>query len=230
MASSSAARARQSKTALNSDDMVAMRTAEAVAWARRNVRTIVVATALLGAAVLGLIIWKVSEANKATRAAGAFLSLQQDPSISTPAGAAKIEAFIRANGGTMEADEARMMLAEVRLRGNQARQAIPPAREVADGGGPLAVQAAMLLGDAHFQAGERAAAVAAYERAAKMARLEMHKFEALNQAAQVHENAGAFGEAARLYERMLQQAEKGSPRATVIEMRLTEARARAGAR
>ena len=49
-------------------------------------------------------------------------------------------------------------------------------------------------------------------------------------AAAVHENGGAWAEAARVYERMLALVEKNSPRYTVVEMRLAEARARAGTR
>ncbi|HEU0012296.1 MAG TPA: tetratricopeptide repeat protein [Longimicrobium sp.] len=228
--STAAARSRQAHSALNSDDAVAMRAAEVAAWARRNTRTIILAAVLLGAVVLGLIAWKMMEASKRNQAAAAFLTLQQDPTVVTAAGAPKLEAFIRAHGGTLEADEARMMLAEVRLRANQPKQAVQPARQVAEGGGPMAIQGAMLLGDAHFQAGDRAAAIAAYERAAEQADLDMHRYDALSQAAAVHESAGAHAQAAKVYERMLADMEKGSDRRTYIEMRLAEARARAGGR
>jgi predicted TPR repeat methyltransferase len=88
----------------------------------------------------------------------------------------------------------------------------------------------MMLGSAHAQAGDRNAAIRAYTQAAEKSRMKYQKFEALGQAALQHEAGNNFKAAADIYRGLLNESEKGSQQATIIEMRLTEALAKGGGR
>jgi cytochrome c-type biogenesis protein CcmH/NrfG len=101
---------------------------------------------------------------------------------------------------------------------------------VADGRSELAVQALMMLGSAQAQAGDRPAAIRSYTRAAERADMKYQKFEALGQAALQHEAGGNHKAAADIYRGLLDDSDKGTQQATVIEMRMTEALARSGGR
>ncbi len=230
MASSTVARSRLPQSKLDSDDALALRAAELSAWARRNARMIIGIAAVALVVVGGLLVWKYSQAQKRAAAAERLLSMAANPVMVSAAGTREMEAFIRQYDGTPEADEARLMLGEALLDQRQPAQAIPHLRKVADSGSALAAQAAMMLGSAHAQAGDRNAAIRAYQQAADKSRMKYQKFEALGQAALQQEQAGNHKGAADIYRALLADSEKGTQQATIIEMRLTEALARAGGR
>jgi predicted negative regulator of RcsB-dependent stress response len=230
MASSTVARSRLPQSKLDSDDALALRAAELSAWARRNARMIIGIAAVALVVVGGLVVWKYSQAQRRAVAAERLLGMAANPVLVSAAGMRELEAFIRQYDGTPEADEARLMLAQVQLDQRQTAQAIAQLRTVADGGSKLAPQAAMMLGSAHAQAGDRNAAIRAYTQAAEESRMKYQKFEALGQAALQHEAGNNFKAAADIYRGLLAESEKGSQQATIIEMRLTEALAKGGGR
>ena len=223
---STVARSRQPHSSLHPDDAMALRAAELSAWARRNARMIIGIAAVALVVVGGLLVWKYSQAQRRAAAASAFLSLRANPTIATEAGRRQLETFISQYKGTIEADEARLMLAEIRMNGGAPREAIPVLTPLAGSGSALAAQATMMLGSAQAQSGDRAAAIRSYEQAAEKASLEYQRFEAMGQAALQHEQGGNFAEAVKVYERMLAQSEPNSAQATVIQMRMAEAQAR----
>ncbi len=182
MASSTVARSRQLTGKLDSDDAMAIRAAELAAWARRNVRMIIGIAAVALVVVGGLLVWKYSQAQKRAAAGERLLSLSANPVMISAAGTREMEAFIRQYDGTPEADEARLMLAQALLDQRQPAQAIPHLRKVADSGSDLAAQASMMLGSSHAQAGDRPAAIRAYQQAADKAGMKYQKFEALARA------------------------------------------------
>lgn len=228
MASSTVARSRQAHTKMDSDDALAIRAAELSAWARRNARMIMAVAAVALVVVGGLVVWKYSQAQRRAAAGERLLALNANPAIMTAAGTRELEQFINQYGGTPEADEARLMLGQSLLEQGQGRRAVPHLQRVADGGGRLAAQAFMLLGSAHSQLGDRAAAIRAYQQAAENATMKFQRFEALGQAAVQHEAGGNWKAAADIYRGLLAESEQGSQQSTIIEMRLTEALARAG--
>lgn len=230
MASSTVARSRQAHSKLDSDDAMALRAAELSAWARRNARMIIGIAAVALVVVGGLLVWKYSAAQKRAAAAERLLAMSANPVLLTAAGTRELEQFIRQYDGTPEANEARLMLAQSLLDQRQVRPAMTHLRKVADGGSHLAVQALMMLGSAQAEAGDRAAAIRSFQQAADRAGMKYQKFEALGQAAVQHEAAGNWKAAADIYRGLLTESEKGSQQATVIEMRMTEALARAGGR
>jgi len=230
MASSTVARSRSPQSKLDSDDALALRAAELSAWARRNARMIIGIAAVALVVVGGLLVYKYSQAQKRAAAGERLLAMSVNPVLLTSAGTSELEKFIRQYDGTPEADEARMMLAQSLLDARQPRPAMTHLQKVAGGRSKLSVQALMMMGSAHAQAGDRAAAIRSYQQAADRAGMKYQKFEALGQAALQHEAGGNWKAAAEIYQGLLAQTEKGSQQATVIEMRMTEALARSGGR
>lgn len=230
MASSSTVARSRPHSSLHSDDVMALRAAELSAWAKKNARMIIGIAAVSLVVVGGLLVWKYTQAQRHAAAAERFLALATNPAMSTAAGTRQLETFIRQYDGTTEADEARIMLAQERMNGGNAQQALPHLEPVANGDSPVAAQASMMLGSAYAQLGRREQAVAAYEAAAEKSRLQYQKFEALGQAALQHEQAGNFPAAVAIYQRMLDETEAGTQQASVIEMRMTEVQARAANR
>lgn len=230
MASSTVARSRRPQSKLESDDALAIRAAELSAWARRNARMVIAIAAVALVVVGGLVVWKYQQGQQRAAAGQRLLELSANPAVLTAAGTSELETYIRQYDGTPEADEARLMLAQSLLDQGQPAKAIPHLNKVANGGSGLASQAYMMLGATHAQAGDRAKAIQAFEQAADKATMQYQKFEAMGQAAVQHEAGGNHKAAADIYRALLAESEKGSQQATIIEMRLTEALARAGGR
>lgn len=226
--SSTVARSRQAHSSLHPDDAMAMRAAALSAWAKKNARIIIAVSVVAVVLVGGVLIWKYNQAQRRAAAAEALLSLRANPTTMTAAGGRQLEGFIRSYSGTPEADEARLMLAEQRLNAGNPRGAISELTRVAGGSSALAAQAGLMLGSAHAQAGDRPAAIRAYEAAAEKTRLKYQRIEALGQAALQHELAGNYKAAVALYDRALAEVEANSPQAAEVEMRRTEAQAKAG--
>lgn len=228
MATSTVARSRQPQPPIGGEDALSLRAAELAAWAKRNVRLIIAVAAVVLVVVTGLVVYRVQQAQTSAEAAERLLALRQNPATATPAGTAELQTFVQRYAGTQEADEARLMLAQARMDAGQPAEAVQALEPLAQSGSPLAAQAAMMMGSAHAEAGDREAAVSAFERAAERADARYQTFEALGQAALMHEEAGDHAAAAAVYERMLAEADEASMQQAVIQMRLTEVRARAG--
>lgn len=212
------------------DDVVMARALAFAEWARRNARAIIIGASVLAVLVLGFVYWRYLEADRASRAAVAYNEVQAvmaggDEAQSRQA----LEEFVAAHDGTAEADEARIALAELHLKAGRPAEAVETLGGVEDGS-VVAFPARMLRGAAQGAAGETGAAVETYLAAADAAELEYQRVEALNEAALLREQAGQYGEAAEIYERLAESLEEGSNERAIFEMRGAEARARADAR
>jgi predicted negative regulator of RcsB-dependent stress response len=227
--SSTVARTRQTHNALHPDDAMALRAAALATWAKRNARMIIAISAVTLVVLGGLLVWKYTQAQRRAAAAEALMALRANPVVGTGAGARALEGFIGNYDGTTEADEARLMLAESRMNFGKPQEAVADLTALANSGSPLAAQAAMLLGSAHAQAGDRPAAIRAYQQAADKARLRYQRLEALGQVALQQELAGNYAAAAEAYRKVLADSEPNSQQASVVEMRITEAMAKAPA-
>lgn len=227
MAASTATRSRKPQAALTSEDAFALRAAELAEWAKRNVRVVIGAAVLVLVLVLGLVWYRLQQAQTAAAASAEFLQIQQTGAATGETPVAQLQQLIARRSGTVEAQEARLMLGQHYIDAGQPQQAVPVLREVSRGGSPLAFSGAMLLGAAQNAAGERDAAIATFLRAADDADLDSQRYRALDEAALVREEAGDFAGAAEAYRRMLDTVEEGSMEESVIRMRLGEAEARA---
>jgi predicted negative regulator of RcsB-dependent stress response len=226
---STTARNRAPQASLEAEDRIAMRAAELAAWARRNVQTIGIVTGIVLAVVIGTLVYRWNQQRKADEAAVQWLQVQS-AAAEGPAGVARLTTFANNYAGTNEADEARLTLAGMYLDQNQAAKAAEEARRVAEGGGVMAFQGRMMLGAALAKQNQRDQAIAAYLQAASETDLLFQRQEARSEAALLYEEAGNWAKAAETYRAMLQETEKGTVDRTIMELRVAEAEARAGAR
>lgn len=228
-AQSVASRSRQSRPA-DGDDILLSRALEFSNWARANIRMIVGVALVLAVLVGGLIVWRMTRAERLERAAAEYMMVEQQVAVGNVSLAQQeLSRFAVRYDGTPYADEARLLLAQLYLQEGNTQQAIEAVRGPAGRvrRSPVGAQAGMLLGAAQQAAGDQAAAEATYLRVAEQAEMSFRRQEALNAAAALREETGDFAGAAELYGRVAQMAEPGSMERTISEMRQTEAAARA---
>jgi predicted negative regulator of RcsB-dependent stress response len=231
-AQSLASRSRRPAKGPDSEDIVLARAIEFTEWAKRHARIIIIVAVLAALAIGGGIWYRMSQMERRTSAAADLMVLEQSVAQVDPAaGAADLERFIARYDGTTYADEARIMLAQLRLQQGEPQQAIPVLEQASRriGRSAIGAQAGLLLGAAHEQAGNPAAAVEAYERVARGAQFDFERRRALESAAALHETQGNFGAAADMYRQILDMTEEGSSERTLFEMRLAEAEQQARA-
>jgi predicted negative regulator of RcsB-dependent stress response len=231
MASPTAAsRPHHGHAPLDNEDVVMARALAFGDWARKNARVLSIAAGVVVLGAAAALYYNIQQGNAAARAATAYMEvLPQLPQDNPTAAARQLETFIATYDGTLEADEARMTLAQTHLEAGNAAKAVEVARQVADGGGALEWQGAMLLAAAQVAAKQNDAAIATYLAAADDASLQLQKEEALGQAGLLRERAGDFKGAAELFQRLVDMTEEGSTERAVYEMRLGEVKAAAAA-
>jgi predicted negative regulator of RcsB-dependent stress response len=227
MASPSVAR-RTSRTPVETDDVVMMRAAELAAWAQKNTQAVIIAAVLLVATLGGIIYYRMYSAQRAERAATAFLNLQATLGSDTVAVTRQLGTFANNYDGTVEAAEARILAAQLWLAKGDANKALEAVRPAAEGGTVVKEQARMVLASALAAAGKRAEAVAAYLDVAKGTKLAYLKQDALGQAAALREQANDWKGAAELYAQALETTEEGTAERALLQLHLSEAQAHAG--
>jgi len=228
-AQSIASRPRRSQQA-EPDDVVLARALQFTEWAKKNVVIVVVSAVVLVALIGGLLWYRANRAQQLENAAIDFLQVEQavlsgDEGIATQ----QLQQFIQQHSDTPYGDEARVLLAQVHLRGGRAAEAIEVLTPVANriGDSPVGPQAALLLASAQEAAGDREAAIQTYLRVADEAEFEFRQQEGLMGAALLRQENGDWAGAAELYRRLLEMTDEDSPQRATIEMRLAEAEARA---
>jgi len=227
MASPSVAR-RTSRTAVETDDAVMMRAAEMAAWAQKNAKAVMIAAVVLVGALAAVIYYRMYSAQRAERAATAFLNVQASMGADTAAATRQLEAFASNYNGTSEGAEARIMAAQLWLAKGDANKAVAAVRPAADGGTPVQEQAKMVLASALAAGGKRAEAVDAYLSVAKGTKLAYLKQDALGQAAALREQAGDWKGAVELYQQAIATTEENTSDRAILQLRLSEAQAHAG--
>jgi predicted negative regulator of RcsB-dependent stress response len=230
MASPSVASSRTRTTApVGDDDVVMVRALQLSTWARKNARVVMGIAAVALLAVAAYLVYGYQKRQSEERASIAYARVEQT-ALSGNATLAQrdLQDFVRRFDGTIQADQARLLLAKVHLDAGKAREAVTVLEAVDEGpGSPVGAQAAMLLGAAQNQAGNRQAAIQSYLRVADAAELDYEKESALSEAAILRQEGGDFAGAAELYRRLRDMAEKDSFERTLYEMRLAEAEGRA---
>ncbi|MQA92403.1 MAG: tetratricopeptide repeat protein [Gemmatimonas sp.] len=214
------------------DDAILARVLQFTEWARRNVVIVVGVVVALAVLIGGLLWWRADRAQRLENAAIEFLQVEQavlsgDEGIATQ----QLQVFIQEHSGTPYADEARVLLAQVHLRGDRAAQAIevltPLAAQMDDS--PVGVQAALLLASAQQAAEDDEAAIQTYLNVADESEVVFRQQEALVGAALLRQESSDWAGAAELYRRLVETTEEGSTQRAVFEMRLAEAEAQAQA-
>jgi len=231
MASPSVAssRSRNTAPALDSEDVVMARAIQLSEWARRNARVVIGIAMLAIVAVGAYLFYGYQKRQSEERASIAFMTVERT-ALSGNATLAQrdLQDFIRRFDGTVQADQARLLLAKVHLDAGKAKDAVTVLQGVKEGPGtPVGAQGAMLLGAAQNQSGNRQAAVDSYLRVADAAELEYLQEAALGEAAILRQQGGDFAGAAELFRRLRDMTEEGSFERSLYEMRLAEAEGRA---
>lgn len=231
-AQSVASRSRASQNP-GSDDAVLARALAFSAWAKKNIRLIVIGAVIALVAVGGLIYYRMYQADRMERAATEFMQLEQTLASGNAQLAQRdLERFATRFEGTPYAGEARLALARIHLQEGRAAEAIaalePAASDIDDS--PIGAQAALLLAAAQSSSGNTDAAIQTYLRVAEESELSFRQTEALTSAALLRSQAGDFPGAAELYGRAAALAEEGSLERSIYEMRQAEAQAKAAAK
>jgi predicted negative regulator of RcsB-dependent stress response len=230
-AQSLASRSRASQNP-GSDDVVLARALAFSAWAKNNIRLIVIGAVIAVVVVGGLLYYRMYQADRLERAATEFMQLEQTLASGNAQLAQRdLERFATRFEGTPYADEARLALARIHLQEGRAAEAIAALQPAADDlGAPVGAQAAMLLAAAQASAGNTEAAIQTYLQIADEAELPFRQTEALTSAALLRSQAGDFAGAAELFGRAAALAEEGSLERSIYEMRQAEAQAKAAAK
>jgi len=228
MASPSVA-SRNRRPAVDTDDAVIARAIQFSEWAKRNAKAVIGVGAVALVAVAAFLWYRYDSRQSAERAAIAYAQVEQTVLSGNATLAQRdLPEFIRRHDGTVEADQARMLLAKVHLEAGKPTEAVAVLQEVKAGmSTPVGAQASLLLAAAQGEAGEREASVATYLRVADAAELDYQRDAALAEAALLRQQGGDFAGAAELYRRLVEAAPEGSFERSVYEMRLAEAEGQA---
>lgn len=212
------------------DDALTEKLLQLVLWTKRNLRLVTTtAVVIVLAAMASVYALNMREARR-SEAMLRLNEVRQTVLSGNHALALRdLESFISRFSGTNAAEEARLLLAQVALESGETTKAIEVLQPLArKANTPLGAPAAFLLAAAYDQNGDAAQAEAAYLRIADQATLGYQRREALEQAARIREAQGDAARAVELYERLVGLTEEDTPERSIAELRLAEARARAG--
>ncbi len=202
------------------------RATRALAWLQSNQRNLIGVAIVLAVAALG--VW-FAFAAKQRREAFAARSLSTAraaiQSGNLPLAASDLSRLIQTRGGTVAADEATILLAQIRLMDGDPERAVSELEAaISDRLRPqFQAPAHGLLGGALEQLGRLSEAGAAYERAAAAAWYDHLAAQYLTDAGRAYASAGDTATAAQVYERLL-TSHPESPAATEARVRLAELR------
>lgn len=215
----------------STDDAVLARALAFSAWAKNNVRLIVVGAVIALVVVGGLLYYRMYQADRMERAATEYLQLEQTvASGNTQLAQADLERFAARFEGTTYAAEARLTLGRLHLEAGRVPEATAALQPIADEiETPLGAQAAMMLAAAQATAGNAAEAIQTYLRVADESELTFRQTEALTAAAALRMQTDDFAGAAELFGRAAALSEEGSLERSIFEMRQAEAQARVAA-
>lgn len=225
MVAQSMARRSKRQQQVEPDDVVLARAIEYTEWARQNIRLVAGVAIALAVLLTGFFWYRADQARRLDRAAIDYLQVEQAALSGNDAIAARdLDQYIRQHEGTPYADEARLLLAQVHLRGERVDEAIAAARPVADRleSSPVGAQAALLVAAAQQQAGDFDGAVATYLQVGERAEEGFRRQEGLMGAALLRSQTDDHAGAAELYRRLVSLNEEGSSERAMFEMRLAE--------
>lgn len=223
-------RVRGPKKRNEPEDAFIARVLEFTAWAKQNVRTLVIGGGALLLAVAGTLYYVNFQNQLREQAANRLAEIRQTAGEgNAPLAVRDLEGFVERFDGTPAAEEGRLLLAQLYVEQGEPAQAVPVVEPVAeDLAGPLGVPAAVLLAAAHEASEQYDRAESVYLRIADNARFEFQRRDALAAAARLRARQGDDAGAAELYERLVGMTSTDDPQHGLYQMRLAEARAAAG--
>jgi predicted negative regulator of RcsB-dependent stress response len=231
MASSVASRSSRARTTVDTDDAVMARALVFAAWARKNAQVILTAATIVVVGAAVYMYYRYYEGHREGRAGAEFLSVAAEARAggNEQLAARDLENFSHKFDGTTEADQARLLLAQIKLKSNKPRDALPLLQTVAGHRTPVRAQGLILLGSAQAAAGDAKSAAESYRKAADEAASPFEKTQALRELALLNEQRGDWKGAADTWQKLVDGAAAGTQDRAEFEMRLAEAQAHAAA-
>jgi len=206
------------------DDVFIAKALEVSEWARAHVQFLWIVGILLVIGVASGLYYRNYRHTLTQQAAQQLEDIHQSIALQDAEGARQaLVTFLQRFGNTPYAGEARLLLGDLYLEGDQPQQAIavlePVGRDPKD---PLELQAGMLLAAAYEQHGQAEEAEATYLKVADRSDLDFQVREALSNAARIRAARDDAEGAIALYQRILAGMEDNDPARGVYEMRVEE--------
>ncbi|MDP2955619.1 MAG: tetratricopeptide repeat protein [Longimicrobiales bacterium] len=216
-------RAASDKQELDEDVFIA-RILEIGNWLKTHQQAVTIGLVVLVVAVASLVYYRRYSGSLTEQASNQLEQIHQSVALGDARGAQDaLILFLDRFGSTPYAGEARMLLGELYLTGNEAEQALAVLEPMAESPRePLELQAAALLAAAYEQEGRWADAEATYLRIADRSELDFQVRDALAAAARIRAAQGNPTGAAELYQRILDGLDENALDRGTWEMRLAE--------
>lgn len=217
---------------VDTEDRIMESVASATMWARRHRRVATTGLIALVAAGAAGVVYVRYKADLQERAAMGLDELRLSTQGAVPELLRQeLGVFIAQFGGAPEANEARLHLAELEIRRDSIDAAIQTLEPVvrAGTGTPVGYHALTMLAVAQERNGDTEAALQTYQKLKAAARSDYQRRAASASQARLHEFAGAYAEAERIYEELAAD-EDALADGAFYAVRLGEVRARARAK
>lgn len=216
--------------AVDTHDRVMERVARASVWVQENNRIATLALIALVAAIGAGFVYANYRSDLRQRAAVRLDEIRLSSRNTTPAQLrAQLGTYVEQFGSTRQADEARLLLAEMELDQDSVARAVSLLQPVVDlDHHPIGYNAGWMMAAAEEQRGDHEAAARWYDRLAEAARHDYQRRRARAARARLYEYAGDYAAAEEIYADLAAQDEAGDG-AESYGIRLGEVRARAEA-
>ena len=208
------------------DDAFIARVLDFTQWARGNQQVLTVAGVVVAILVAGALYYRSYRTQLTEQAAEQLETIHQSIAI-RDVEAAKVDlaTFLDRFGSTAYEGEARLMLGELYLQGDQPQQALAVLGPLGSSPrSPIAFQGAALLAAAYEQEGRLREAEDTYLEIADRSDLDFQVRDALVAAARIRSLQGDREGAIELYERVLEDVELTAAERGTFEMRIAELR------
>ena len=224
--------ARRVHRASTDEDTFVAGVLESSVWARDHGRNLVIAGVFAFVLLASGLYYRNYRATLRERAASELAQVRATvQSGNTQLAKQDLDRFVGRFGNTPAGAEAKLLLAQVQLQGNEAPKSIVTLKPLADDvESPLGYSAAILLAAAHETAKQPEEAERVLLRIADKARFAFQKREALDRAARIRQDRGNPAGAIELYERVLatfdgEDEQEIAAEKNAYQMRLAELKA-----
>jgi predicted negative regulator of RcsB-dependent stress response len=214
------------------EDVFVARVVEFTTWSRKNSQVLILFGVALVVVVVGIMYYVNYRENLSVTAAQELERIHQVRATGNDEPARlQLVQFLERFGDTPYAVEARLTLAQLHLELGDAGQAVEVLEEASvPVTEPIGPQVAILRGRAYEELGRFDDAEQVYLEVADAAGLDFQRTQAMEDAARLRMRRGDAQGAVELYERILDVMDVSNPQRGTVEVRLGEARTRAGVR
>ena len=213
------------------DDVFIARALEASTWASRNRQTVIIGAIIIAVVTIGGLYYAHYRNSLKERAGTEIVRVRATAqSGNTALAITELEKYLASFGGTPSADEARLMLGQQYLLTGASDKAIATVEPLAgDEDTAEGAQASFLLAAALESARNTERAEQVFLTLGEEAPFLFMKQDALDNAARLRLARGNAAGAVEVLERLVEITPEVNPERDVFELRLGEARAKAGA-